>query len=260
VDEKSHVRIALIGDHDSTVTAHRAIPLALALAGTATGLDVQPRWIHTATIPDPIGDLLSTFHGIWCVPASPYASMAGALRAIRYAREAGIPFFGSCGGFQHAVLEYARNVLGRSAADHAETNPSAADPVVTPLSCALVERTGSIRLRAGSRAAELCGARDLHEEYHCSYGLNSVYEAELERSGLRVSGRDPEGEPRVVELDEHPFYLATLFQPERAALRGECHPLVAGFVAAAGTPRQLSSEGEWTTSGIPSESSRTQDR
>lgn len=259
MDAMGRVTIALIGDHDPAVTAHRAIPLALALAGTAARLDVQPRWIHTATIPDPLGDFLSTFHGVWCVPASPYASMAGALRAIRYAREARIPFFGSCGGFQHAVLEYARNAVGRLAADHAETNPSAADAVVTPLSCALVERTGTIHLLADSRAAELCGARELHEEYHCSYGLNPVYEAELERSGLRVTGRDPGGEARVVELHEHPFYLATLFQPERAALRGEGHPLVAGFVAAAGTVRHSSREGEWTTSAIPSGSSRIRD-
>jgi CTP synthase (UTP-ammonia lyase) len=226
------VRIGLIGDYDPAVTAHQAIPRALAIAGAAAGLDLHPTWLHTATIPDPLGDLLSIYHGIWCVPASPYADTEAALRAIRHARETDTPFLGTCGGFQHALLEFARHVLGLAAA-HAETNPSAAELVVTPLSCALVERTGTIRLLAGSQAAALCGTGEIHEEYHCSYGLNPTYEVALERGGLRVTGRDPAGEARVVELERHPFYLATLFQPERAALRGGNHPLVAAFVAAA---------------------------
>ena len=227
----SPVRIGLIGDHDPAVTAHRAIPRALALAGSA--LDVHWTWLHTTTIPDSPGDLLSTYHGVWCVPASPYADTEGALRAIRYARESGTPFLGTCGGFQHAVLEFVHNVVGRRDAAHAETSPSAADLVVTPLSCALVERSGPIRMLAGSRAAALCGTDEIQEEYHCSYGLNPAYEAALERHGVRVTGRDPAGEARVIELEGHPFYLATLFQPERAALRGPCHPLVAAFVGAA---------------------------
>jgi CTP synthase (UTP-ammonia lyase) len=250
------VRVALIGDHDPTVTAHRAIPLALSRATDATGVDVQPTWVHTSTIPDPADEFLSGYDGVWCVPASPYSSTAGALRAIRYARETGIPFLGTCGGFQHAALEYARHVLGWSAADHAEIDPSAALAIVTPLSCALVERDGIIRLLAESRAATLCGTVELHEEYHCSYGLNPAYEAELERSGLRVTGRDPAGEARVVELDRHPFYLATLFQPERAGLRGQCHPIVAGFVQAA-NERQRTQESTWRTSAIPSATSPT---
>jgi CTP synthase (UTP-ammonia lyase) len=257
---KDPVRIALIGDHNPGVTAHRAIPLALELAAGSIGLDVQPSWLHTTTIPDPAAGFLSRYHGIWCVPASPYASTAGALRAIRYAREARTPFLGTCGGFQHALIEYARHVLGWSAADHAENDPSATLAIVTPLSCALVERSGAIRLQAGSRAAELCGTLELNEEYHCSYGLNSTYEADLERGGLRVTGRDPAGEARVVELDDHPFYLATLFQPERAGLRGACHPLIAGFVTAAGRHLQRTEESAWRTSVIPSASSPTQGR
>jgi CTP synthase (UTP-ammonia lyase) len=257
VDAKRCVSVALIGDHDPGVIAHRAIPLALVLAGRAAGTDVQARWIHTATIPDPLDDFLSTYDGIWCVPASPYASTTGALRAIRHARETRTPFLGTCGGFQHAVLEYAHNVLELAGAGHAEMNSEAADVVVTPLRCALVERTGTVHLLRGSKAAELCGAPEIHEEYHCSYGLNPVYEPRLERSGLRVTGRDSEGEARAMELDEHPFYLATLFQPERAALRDECHPLVAGFVSAAATSIHLSREDPWRTSAIPSGSSRT---
>jgi CTP synthase (UTP-ammonia lyase) len=233
VRNRRFLAIALIGDHDPEVTAHRAVPKALSLAAEAAGLDVRPNWIHTTAVPDPIGDHFSAYDAVWCVPASPYASFGGALRAIRYARESGTPFFGTCGGFQHAVIEYARNLLGSADAGHAEIHPDAANPVITPLSCALVECSGSIRLVAGSRAAALYGDRELREQYHCSYGLNPKYETAMERSGLRISGRDPAGEARIVELEGHPFYLATLFQPERAALRGECHPLVGALVAEA---------------------------
>jgi CTP synthase (UTP-ammonia lyase) len=257
VAARSPVRIGLIGDHDPTVTAHRAIPRALALAATDARVDLDAEWVHTSTIPDSPDDMLARFNGIWCVPASPYANTEGALRAIRYARERGIPFLGTCGGFQHAVLELARTVLGRAAAAHAEIQPEASDVVVTPLRCALVEKTGAVRLVEGSKAASLCGGGELYEEYHCSYGLNPEYEAALESVGLRVTGRDPSGEARVVELDRHPFYLATLFQPERAALRGEPHPLVRGFVDAAAAPSPHTREDEWRTSATQSESSNT---
>jgi CTP synthase (UTP-ammonia lyase) len=249
---KSPIRIGLIGDHDPTVTAHRAIPRALTLAAGEIGQDLAAEWVHTSTIPNPPDRVLTHFDGVWCVPASPYASTDGALRAIRYARERGIPFLGTCGGFQHAVLELARTVLGRAGAAHAEIQPGADDVVVTPLRCALVEQTGTVRLVEGSRAASLCAGGELREEYHCSYGLNPDYEAALERVGLRITGRDPSGEARVVELVGHPFYLATLFQPERAALRGERHPLVRGFVAAAAAPSPRTREDEWRTSATPS--------
>ena len=254
------MRVGLIGDHDPTVTAHRAIPIALSLATEATGLEVEPTWVHTSTIPDPADEFLSVYDGVWCVPASPYSNTDGALRAIRYARETATSFLGTCGGFQHAALEYARNVLGWNAADHAELDPSTTLAIVTPLVCALIERAGTIRLLAGSRAATLCGTLELQEEYHCSYGLNAAYEAELEQSGFRVTGRDPAGEARVVELDGHPFYLATLFQPERAGLRGKCHPIVAGFVQAAANQRQRTQESAWRTSATPSGTSPTRGR
>ncbi len=252
------VRIALIGDHDPEVIAHRAIPLALALGGRAAAFDVEPSWIHTAAIPDPIGDFLSPYHAVWCVPASPYASMTGALRAIRYARESGTPFLGTCGGFQHAVLEYARNVLGLSAAGHAEIDPGAAELPITPLSCSLVERAGTIELLERSRASALVGAARMHEEYHCSFGLNPAYEPALARHGLRVTGRDPNGEARILELEAHPFYMATLFQPERAGLRGVAHPLVNAFVEAANP--SLQRESVWTTFATQSGTSSTPGR
>lgn len=247
MDSRGTVRIALLGDHDPAVTAHRAIPLALAAAAAATELEVRATWVHTASIPVPLGDFLASYHAVWCTPASPYTNMSGAIDAIRYARESGTPFFGTCGGFQHAVIEFSRHVLGIAAASHAEVEPEAREALITPLSCALVERGGTVRLLEGSRARELCGPAELREEYHCSYGLNPAYESRLEEQGLRVTGRDPSGEARIVELDNHPFYVATLFQPERAGLRGEAHPLIAGFLMAAKGSGRGSAE---LTSGI----------
>jgi CTP synthase (UTP-ammonia lyase) len=228
------LRIALIGDYQPAVIAHQAIPEALRLAAAHAGRAVEPVWVGTATLGEDVPAQLAPFDGIWCVPASPYANTAGALEAIRFARESGRPYLGTCGGFQHALLEFARNVLGRNDADHAETRPDAALPLIAPLSCSLVERTGAVLFPEGSRLRGIYGVAEAEEGYHCNYGLNPRYATLLEGSPLRVCGRDRAGEVRAVELDGHPFYFATLFQPERAALRGAAHPLVNAFAAAAG--------------------------
>lgn len=225
------IRIGLIGDYDDAVLAHQAIPRALALAADAATASVESEWIPTEEIQD--ASRVSVFDGLWCVPASPYRSLEGALRAIRFAREQGRPFLGTCGGFQHAILEYARHVLGWADAEHAETNPEAARPVITPLTCALVEKTDTIRFRQGSILADAYGCLEATEGYHCSYGINPAFLSAIVSGPLRVSAEDRAGEVRAVELEGHPFFVATLFQPERAALIGKTPPVVAAFVRAA---------------------------
>jgi len=131
------------------------------------------------------------------------------------------------------LVEYARNVLGAVAAEHAETSPEAADLVVTPLSCSLWGQEHPVILAPGSRAAALYGVESAVEDYFCSYGLSAGYRPRMEESGLRVSGVDEEGEPRIVELDGHPFFVATLFCSQTRSRAGEPHPLVAGFAEAA---------------------------
>ncbi len=227
------IRIALIGDHDPAVTAHRAIPEALRLSAQRLGVPLAPEWIHTTTITT-AAERLAGHAAIWCVPASPYASTDGALTAIRHARETARPYLGTCGGFQHALLEYARNVLGHATAEHAELAPDAAMPVITRLTCSLVEKTGTVLLTEGSRLRAFYGSAEVQEGYHCNYGLNPAYERLLcGPAGLHVAARDAAGEVRAVELAGHPFFFATLFQPERSALRGMEHPLITAFVAAA---------------------------
>ena len=131
------------------------------------------------------------------------------------------------------LVEYARNVLGVEGAEHAETSPEAADLVVTPLACSLRGQEHRVVLVPGSRAGELYGVESATEDYFCSYGLSPVYRPRLEESGLRVSGVDEEGEPRIVELGGHPFFVATLFCFQTRSRADEPHPLVAGFVEAA---------------------------
>ena len=220
-------RIALIGEHDPTVTAHRAIPLALDRAG-ARGV-----WIRTDSIGADPAAILEAFDGLWCVPNTPYASTAGALAAIRYARLGGRPFLGTCGGFQHALLEIAEGLWGLERPAHAELDPAAPDPLIAPLACSLVEKMGGVRFVPGSRLAAIYGTEAAIEGYHCSYGLSPRHAARLREGPLRLSAVDDAGDVRAVELEGHPFFLATLYQPERAALAGRAHPLVGAFVAAA---------------------------
>jgi CTP synthase (UTP-ammonia lyase) len=225
-----HVTIGLVGNYSASVPAHQAIPLALGRAAELLGGEVNFAWVPSEEITDTAR--VARFDGIWCVPASPYRSMAGALTAIRYAREQGVPFLGTCGGFQHAVIEYARSVLGWENAEHAETAPDAERAVITPLACALVEATDTVRLFPGTRIAAAYGASEATANYLCRYGLNPEFQATLTAGPLRATADDNTGEVRAVELDGHPFFVATLFQPERAALRGESAPLVVAFVRA----------------------------
>jgi CTP synthase (UTP-ammonia lyase) len=225
------IRIALIGDYDAAVVAHQAIPHALALAAAAADVEVAAEWLPTDGITSDTE--IAAFDGFWCVPASPYRSTDGALRAIRFAREQDRPFLGTCGGFQHAVLEYARSVLGWSNAGHAEIDPAADMLVVTSLECALVEVHGTVRFRPGSKLSEAYGVAEAVQGYHCRYGLNPDIAAALTAGPLRVAAEDAAGDVRAVELDGHRFFVATLFQPERAAMRGEVPPIALAFVRAA---------------------------
>ncbi len=222
------LRIGLIGEHDPSVTAHRAIPLALACAA-ATGFPLEARWFDTMALardPTPV----TACDGLWCVPATPYANSDAAMAAIRRARESEVPFLGTCGGYQLALLEYARNVLGLMDARHAEEQPEAGLALIGRLSCELVEVTGRIRLAPGSRLASICGTVDLEEGYHCRYGLDPRHRSLFDSGPLRIVGEDEAGEPRAFELDGHPFFFGTAFQPERSALADRDHPLIVAFV------------------------------
>jgi CTP synthase (UTP-ammonia lyase) len=232
VEMTTKTRVALVGDYNPAAKAHQGIPRALALACEADRR-CEWEWVHTSTLLEDPSEQLAAFHAVWCVPASPYANTRGALAAIRFARETGRVFLGTCGGFQHALLEYAEAVWGVAQPAHAELQPDAAAPVIAPLACALVEVSGEVHFDPGSRLAAIYGAPTAFEQYHCQYGLSPACRERLASGPLRLAGRDDGGDVRAIELDGHPFFVATLYQPERSALAGRRHPLVRAFVAAA---------------------------
>lgn len=131
--------------------------------------------------------------------------------------------FGTCGGFQHAILEYARNVLGWHDAAHAETDTEGR-MVIAPLSCSLVEKTDDIELRANTLIARAYNQEVISEGYHCNYGVSQAFADELERGDLRVTGWDEAGDIRAIELVTHPFMLARSFNMNGVPWRGNpCH-------------------------------------
>lgn len=226
--EKHAVRICLVGDYDPKVTAHQAIPKALALAAKCNPVELV--WLGTERALD--ADL-APYAGFWCVPASPYRSMEGALRVIRFARETGKPFLGTCAGCQHAIVEFARNVLHITEAGHAESDPASPEPVITQLTCSLVEVEETLQLTPASRLRQIYGVDEIRETYHCRFGPNPAYVARLIEGGLKVGATGPDGEVRAVELPGHRFFFGTLFQPERSALKGTSHPLIIALIEAA---------------------------
>jgi len=228
------IQIALVGDYSREVNAHLTIPEALKLAAPEVGCTLDFTWIGTQDLTGfpTAHETLGGYGGVWCVPGSPYKKTEGALSAIRWARENAVPFLGTCGGYQHAVLEYARNVLGYSDADNIETNPEASMPLIAPLVCSLVEQKGEIFCTPGSAIAKIQGSLQVTEMYHCSYGLNNDYASLFEGSDLRITGHDADGDPRVIEVQNHPFFIGTAYQPSRSATSGEAHPLIVAYVRA----------------------------
>ena len=225
----SHSTIALVGDRDDSVTAHRAIPIAIEMNASALGLNVDYQWLPTEAAESTD---LTQFDGLWCVPASPYRSEIGAINSIAYARKNSVPFFGSCGGYQHAVLEYARNELQLTNANNTEVDPETAVPLIHALHCALVDVEGDIVLNPDSALASWYGTSQINEGYRCSYGVNPEYLSRFVASDLSFCGFDRQGDPRAFVHLNHPFFVGVAFQPERSALKGETHPLISQFLLA----------------------------
>ncbi|MEJ7811080.1 MAG: hypothetical protein WKG32_11775 [Gemmatimonadaceae bacterium] len=227
------IRAGIIGDYHPLVQGYAVISDALQHAATALAVDVETQWLPTATLSSAVEQDLAGYDALWCGPWGPYQNMDGALRAIRYARERRLPFLGTCAGFQHAAIEYARSVLGLANADHAESNPDAPLAVIAPLPRPLLGRTGAVVLDPASRTASIYRRTEVAEQYRCEFGLNPEYLAPLHSGGLRVSGVDEEGTAAVLEFRDHPFFVATLFMPERRSRVKEPHPLITAYLAAA---------------------------
>jgi CTP synthase (UTP-ammonia lyase) len=221
--------VALVGDHSPHVRSHARIPHLLQALRQYDGLALDAYWVATDEVAD---TALDGFDGIWLLPGSPYRSESGAILAAQTARERHIPHLATCAGFQHTLLEYARNVCGRAHTQHAESVPDADDLLIVPLACSLVGHAGPVNLTAGSMAERILGVERTIEHYHCAYGLNPGAVEMLHAHGITFTGHDADGEVRIAELPGHPFFLATLFQPELSGDAGRCHPIIRAFADA----------------------------
>jgi CTP synthase (UTP-ammonia lyase) len=238
------LKIGVIGDLDPSLAFHKATNEAIFHAGEALGLKVSVSWISTPTLNQkPAHEILSTFDAIWCSPGSPYQSMEGALEGIRVARENSWPFFATWGGFQHALIEYARNVLGIPDADHEESSPEGKNLLINRLECSLAGRTCKVVLVPESNSAKAYGRNDASEQFHCNFGLNPIFRDRLFQGPLRVSGLDENGEVRMAEIIGHPFFMATLFLPQLSSTLLEPHPLIISFLKAAMAFHNLRNKG-----------------
>jgi CTP synthase (UTP-ammonia lyase) len=232
-------RLAVVGDFSPAKETHLATTEALHHAAEAGGRDVEVTWAATTEVERSPEGALRDCDGLLIAPGSPYRSMAGALAAITLARVQDIPVLATCGGFQHLVIEFARNVLGFVDAEHAEYDPYASNLFVTPLSCSLAGKVMDVELEPASMAARAYGSTRTTERYYCNFGLNSDRRGQLEQGGLAVSGVDEDGEVRVIELPGRRFFVGTLFVPQMTSRPGAAHPLLVALVEEASRwPRQ----------------------
>jgi CTP synthase (UTP-ammonia lyase) len=210
--------IAALGDRNPSFLTHREIDATIALA---PGI----RWVGTD------GASIDGYDGLWVVPGTPYRDEEAALEAIRFAREAEMPILGTCGGFQHMALEYARNAAGMTGAAHAETDPDGEDLIIEPLACSLVGQERTIRTVPGTRLADICGAEPFTGFHFCNYGLAPGVAERLE---LVVNAHADDAGVEGFELSDHRFYMGTLFQPQvGTSATGVVHPLVTALIEAA---------------------------
>jgi CTP synthase (UTP-ammonia lyase) len=229
------IRIAVVGDRMSKFAAQDSIEDAVQHSAAALGTAAEVEWFATPKLDAGAAALLSEFDAVWCAPGSPYLSIDGALEGIRFARESRRPFLGTCAGFQHGVIEFARNVLGIENAHHAEygTEASASPLFIDELLCSLVGQAMQVRI-VDDNTRRLYGADDVVEQYYCRFGLNEAHRAALTNAGLVVAGIDRADETtRVMRLVDHPFFYLTLFVPQTSSTPGRPHPIITGYLGAA---------------------------
>ena len=220
-------RIALLGDKDLRHVTHRELEAAIALLPDG----IEARWVGSET---PAARSLAGVDGLWVIPGTPYRDEAAVDAAIGWALDSGTPLLGTCGGFQYAAIALARRLAGVADPAHAEVAPDAADPVVAQLACSLVGERREVTCVPGTRLAEICGSEPFSGFHWCGYGLAEEFVERLESAGVVVSAHAPDAGVEAIELPAHPFFVATLFQPQVGALAGQpLHPLIDAFARAA---------------------------
>jgi CTP synthase (UTP-ammonia lyase) len=214
--------IALVGDRNESYPSHREVDAVIPLLG------VGAEWVPTDS-----GRDLSGYDGIWLMPGSPYADDAAAYAAITHAREQSVPFLGTCGGLQYAVVEYFRRVIGVVDASHAESDGPSESNVVTAQACSLVGEEREVLPVAGTRFAALVPEPFVGMHY-CNYAPSSEALQALVANGWVIAATAQDAEAEVLELTGHPYFMVSLFQPQIGSLAGKpLHPLLRKFVRCA---------------------------
>ena len=238
------VTIALVGKYVQLHDAYLSVAEALKHGGIENRCSVNIRWVDSEQVTEATAEaLLGGADGILVPGGFGNRGIEGKIQAVRYARAKGIPYLGICLGMQLAVIEFARDVIGFADADSTELNPQTSHPVIAllPEQNGVTDLGGTLRLGSypcvleeGSLAEQLYGTREITERHRHRYEFNNEYRDILKSHGLRLSGLSPDGRiVEMVELPEHPYFIATQGHPEFKSRPNHAHPLFVGLVQAA---------------------------
>lgn len=238
------VTIALVGKYIQLHDAYLSVVEALKHGGIASHANVHLKWVDSELVTEEnVAEYLSDVDSVLVPGGFGNRGIEGMITAIRYARENKIPFLGLCLGMQLTIVEYARNVLGYHDAHSIEMNPNTMHPVIAlmPDQDGIEDIGGTLRLGAypcvladGSKAQELYGEKEISERHRHRYEVNNDFRKALTENGMVLSGVSPDGRiVEMVELSDHPFYIATQAHPEFKSRPNRPHPLFRGLIAAA---------------------------
>lgn len=223
-------KLAIIGDFNPESQTHQATNQAIVHASQFLKKNVQYEWIATERSDNEFDNILRQYSAFWIAPGI-HKNQNGTLKIIEFARQNNIPTLGTCAGFQYMILEFARNVLQIKDAAHAEFNPDAMHLVINPLTCNIKGQLLEITIDPVSNAHAILGTHSIHEKYYCNYGLNPIYQNEIHNHGFKIVGSDAQGGARILELKNHPFFVATLFVPQCNSTSEKPHRLVTAFIS-----------------------------
>lgn len=236
-------RVALVGKYVSLQDAYLSVVEALNHAGYTFDTEVEVKWVDSEKVThDNVAELLQDVNGIVVPGGFGDRGIDGKLVAIQYARENRVPFFGICLGMQLASVEFARNVVGLKDAHSSEFDQETPHPIIDlmPEQEDVQNIGGTLRLgvypcklKRGTKAFEAYQSEDISERHRHRYEFNNDYRTQLEEAGLVFSGTSPEGDlVEIVELEDHPWYVASQFHAEFKSRPTNPHPLFEAFVAA----------------------------
>ena len=221
------MKIAIIAKFNKNIRPHVATNEVFEHISKKLSIDIEVTWIDNENTGE-IEAIIPKFNGVLIAPGS--TLNATMINIIKYTRTHKIPTLGTCGGFQNIVIEFARNVLNIKDAAHAEYDDKSNKLVVTPLTCSLAGQTHKIRITdIHSKAYFSYQKKEIIEKYYCNFGINNEYINSFEKNGFNVTGKDEE-DVRIMELDNHPFYIITLFVPQDNSSFQNPHPLIENFI------------------------------